>query len=330
MELIFLNQSQARLEYQSTDYFDQMDSQELVDRLIDLTGKSESENHRKTLILKIKEVYFSAVLNFNDHEKKIIKYYFGQLLNILISKATLLIPRKIPILLIKLSNGVDWNYPYTINHAIILPEYFVNNAINKYNQSIHNNALRRTITIEIINTLCHELIHVIQRNKNIYPDHCRIFNFIYQKFWGFIKINKLKIKFYKSYQKKFYNTITNPDGYNYQWVIPLFNSYNQSYQYFMPILTKGEKNQHKGLLVKVILTAENFYLTDEYIEINQSPTYNQKFYGLSKQLYHPNEILAHLISDYITKNIIYFEKSETVDYFNFYRFINKHLIGHKI
>src|SRR3990170_2004621 len=89
----------------------------------------------------------------------------------------------------------------------------------------------------------HELFHILQRNNRIYSYHNRIFDFIYCKFWGFIKLQKGDIDIQNKYN---YNILTNPDGYNYQWAMYLYNHKNNASQYLVPILVTDKTHKPVG------------------------------------------------------------------------------------
>jgi len=339
MSIKFLDVKEAAKEYLKTDYFQQMNYVELIYRLDSLRLSHNPGDDCYTLRNKIMYYYTSLVTDFTEYEKNVIRFYFKHLFNLLWKKAPGLIPKSKRIGLIKLNEGVDWNYPYTINHSIILPTIFITSLIDIYRQ--FEDQISRT-PIEVWNptrppydsidqktlVLCHELIHILQRNQHLYPGHATIFNFIYTNIWGFKRINKSQIKFSHFNEENFFNVITNPDGYNYEWVIPVYNHDTNHDHWFLPLLSRGLDNKPIGILVEVMEKPHgNYLVTKHWNYVNDIKRYAVKFYGLEKQLYHPNEISAHLISYYVILDHIYSNTQDTIDYYKFYRFINKYLIS---
>lgn len=342
MSIQFLQIDQARQEYLSTDYFDQMNYVELLYRLNTLNLSYAPTDTKDELRHTLRQAYLQAVLDFNQEEKTIIAFYFDNLLDLLTKKANGLIPNKRPIGLIKLMSGFDWNYPYTINHVIILPTVFVQSLIDTYKQFIdkyHQSLLAvwnpTRLPYETIDQkkliLCHELIHLLQRNTELYPGQQMIFNFIYTQIWGFKKINKSMVMFPHLEEQEFFNSITNPDGYNFQWIIPVYNHKTNYQHWFLPMLSRNlQGDQLQGIMVELEEKSsgpERYMITKHWDTIDRIKRYALQFYGLDKQLYHPNEISAQLIADYVVLNHIYSQTQDTFDYYKFYRFLTTYLIS---
>ena len=311
MSINFLNRSQAAKEYLESDYLYQMNYNELLYRLHIYGGhfiNTLNSNHlRSQLINK----YTDSVMEFTSADVISLNFYFNHLFHRLKKISPTLIPNKKPIGLIKLAENIDWNYPYTINHCIILPIRFINSLKINPNQS----EIAQKTSI-----LCHELIHILQRNNRIYSYHNRIFDFIYCKFWGFIKLQKGDIDIQNKYN---YNILTNPDGYNYQWAMYL----NNASQYLVPILVTDKTHKPVGILVESEKNSiGKYFLTGRWSPIENVAHYMNKFYGMTHQLYHPNEIMAHLISDYIILGKLHSKPENIIEYYKFYKFINKYLI----
>jgi hypothetical protein len=180
MSLKFLTAQQAAQEYLKSDYFEQMNHNEVIYRLYGLGGHVTQGESCQTTKARLVQWYTSLTLNFTTNEQNVIKFYFRQLFNLLNNKAPGLIPKKRHIGLIKLNQGVDWDYPYTINHCIVIPVKFLNSLVSTYQQFVdqlerapqemwnptrpHYDAINRKNVI-----FCHEMIHILQRNKRLYP-----------------------------------------------------------------------------------------------------------------------------------------------------------------
>lgn len=332
MNIVFLSSQQASHEYIATDYFDQMNSAEIGYRLkVGGWGNLGSPISATSL----RKLYGSLTRDFTTYEQAVVNFYFKQLYDILSQKAPGLIPKAKPIGLIKLEQGVDWDYPYTINHCVVIPVKFLNSLIKTYqrfgqqlNQPIQQmwNPVRPPY--QMINQklmfLFHELIHILQKNKNLYSGHKTLFDYIYTEVWGFHKISKDQIV----NRDKFLNVITNPDGYNFEWAIPIFNHETNYQHWFLPLLSLDLNNRPTGILVELEkLPNGHFKALRRWNFIHNYKRYVNKFYGLEQQLYHPNEIMAHLLSNYVILEVQFTSTTDTFDYFKFYRFLDKYFIS---
>lgn len=130
---------------------------------------------------------------------------------------------------------------------------------------------------DLTNLIIHEYCHVYQR---FYLDMLKE---LYNN-WGFTKVilqNKLKE-----------NTVLNPDGID-TWMFS-YNSNN-----YVPSLIGRSNNRFIPYAIKVV---DNKY-SNEAIEINMLKSFSNKFFNVG-QLYHPNEIMAHLVPLYLDKKLV--------------------------
>jgi hypothetical protein len=343
MSIKFLTAQQASDQYRSTTYFNQMNYTELVYRIHSLGSSYSSTESIPVLRSKIRKMYTNLTLDFDESEKDIIRFYFRHLFNLLRKKAPALIPNKAPIGLIKLAPNVDWNYPYTIEHCLVLPAIFIDTLVNNYQQFI-DQMNQQTNTIwnptrplydkidQKNNILCHELIHILQRNVKLYPGHKTLFDYIYKNIWGFQPITKSQIKFRHINEDQIFNVLTNPDGYNFEWIIPVFNHDTNREHLFAPLLSRNLDNKPIGILVELDEESNpdgpsSYVVSKHWNYIDQIKRYQNKFYGLEKQLYHPNEISAHLISGYIVLDTVHTDTQDTFEYYKFYQFINRYFVS---
>ncbi len=285
-QLIFLTPNQANHEYQTTDYFNHMNQLELTFRLKEL---HQQPNPHTNLQQQLRTHYQHLTREFTQVEQSVVRFYCQQVID---QVHPAWIPSKQPIKLIKLTENVDWNYPYTINHAIVLPITFLQSLMTNYQQFQKTSDLR--LIQSKINTFFHEMIHILQRYPKLYPKPNHIFDIITTQLWKFHKIGSSQLIFPQIPSSENLNIITNPDGHNFEWIISIHN------QWYLPILTRDHHNQLVGCLVKLQKLDNNQYqFTMDWQLMSQTSTYNQRFYGLTKQLYHPNEILCHLMADYL-------------------------------
>jgi hypothetical protein len=274
----------ANQEYLTTDYFDQMNAIEIIHRLGELQQKPESFQLSR-LRSQLRLYYTQRTLVFTDEEKTLIISAFNQMKLDFDQRAPNFFPNRRQIGLIKLGQGIDWNFPYTINHCIILPELY----LKKFAKDMPR----------LKTTLCHELIHLLQRYPNLYPRQNALFNSIITEMWGFQRIRKSQLRFSQGLTDQHLNIMTNPDGANYEWIIVLPDGH------YLPTLSRDIHNNLCGNLILLQMVAPQTYqVTLNWKPIAQVSIYVQKFQGLSQQLYHPNEIIAHLITDLIRKTHI--------------------------
>ncbi len=275
----FLPPLVANQEYLTTDYFDQMNAIEIIYRLADLKQKPQSLqlSHLKS---QLRRYYTQRTLTFTEDEKQLLIRAFTELKEQFERKAPRFLPNGKQIGLIKLGQGIDWNFPYTINHCIVLPELYL--------QKIANDLPRLKIT------LCHELIHLLQRYPRLYPRQTGLFNLVTTQMWGFQRISKSQLRFAPGLTDQHLNIMTNPDGANYEWII------NIDGNFYLPTISRDLQNRLAGTLISLqLLDAQTYQVTLKWLLIHQFPLYSKRFGGLTQQLYHPNEIIAHLVTDLI-------------------------------
>lgn len=168
------------------------------------------------------KIYQASLLTFTQAEINALQWYVNMLSKIVLEKA----PRFFtPVWkFIKLKKNIDWNFPYTIGDAIVLPEVILDEMVqtrcnkNPTNSlsgmegpNITNNVYANR-TINHIKILFHEYVHIYQRHNQ------DIFNRFYTDFWNFTPINPSQLKKSSIYENK----ITNPDSIScIEWVISI-------------------------------------------------------------------------------------------------------------
>ena len=169
---------------------------------------------------------------------------------------------------IKTRDNMDWNFPYTFitneHNVIVFTSKFLNN-----NKKI------------LKSTLYHEIIHLEQKNN----------------FEFYENIYLTKLDFHKIYIEN-YNILndyitTNPDGFykdNYLYVYKINN------KYVFPFLD----NKLEDKIVNIDKINNNYYINLKTIRnLHTEPAIIYKYKLPNKtylidQLYHPNEVYAHL------------------------------------
>jgi len=269
--MIILNKISSDVEFRNTDYFTNMNKDELDYRI-----KSIHNYYPElSMINDIRTLYTKLTDDFTEEEMEAIKYYHNIVSYTFKTKLPLLCPNTKEVKYIKLKKNIDWNYPYTINHCIVLPVVFLKSMVSSFNyiKPVRSDAVWNLVrpNYKIINkiacTICHEMIHITQRYK-LFSE----LEEIYTNVWGFEK---------HSYKTK-NGVITNPDGKNGEWSVII-----EEKRYF-PILVLVNDEPSGGLIDSI--TGVIYDFPDSYI---------RRFNGFRDQLYHPNEIFANLVSRYI-------------------------------
>jgi hypothetical protein len=237
--------------------------------------KNFNDFHKK--IDKCRNHYCNNTMNFNNSEKKnlifsiniindIYKKHFPKMLDL-------------PWKFIKVSNNVEGGMPHTINDYIVLPQNFL-----KYLETIINSNDQSSLIKFICTTIIHEQIHVFQKiNYQIFKD-------LYQKYWNFEPCNiKLKEKYIK-YQR------INPDGYDDWCFVDKKHS-------IYPFVKLKDDSIHLNDVKTLAIPINNNKIDYKSIyDINTNNYYNRFFCNVS-QNYHPNEISAIILSDFIINKI---------------------------
>lgn len=226
------------------------------------------------------KVLFSSNIDFNEQYRSRIKKVdnkFVTMLNEYLKKSKKLLETyKVfdkPSWQIRMSiNNLENNYPYTLDETIIIPFTLLNDyyQIYKYTNNLSDTFLE---------TLIHEMIHIIQRKNQTK------FNDFYRKNYIFlgkmINDNELPNELKKKY-------FTNPDSNNTIWY------YNIDGYTYIPICELDSNKNISQIGYKITNI-------DETIDLSRNTTL--KKYNASS-LYHPNEIFACSVSKSIIKGDI--------------------------
>jgi len=197
-----------------------------------------------------KKKYLEYLSELNETEKKNI-FRLTKICDQKLRNLNLKIFFKYPWKFLKSNNNLEMGMPFTVHDTIIIPQNFFNKIRN--GQYIDN----------LLDTLIHEKIHVIQRfNQDK-------FNSYYLKIYPFLnqKINSIPNKFHK-------NNMVNPDSNNQYWTYKFNNNI-----YFVYL------KYHNG---KVFSHAINKYGSIGYLNILKT----KYDFELNTSIYHPNEIFA--------------------------------------
>ena len=174
-----------------------------------------------------------------------------------------------------MDNNVEHGMPHTIDKYIIIP----NHKIMSLNPDSTSDQI----------LFIHEQLHIFQRK---FQDICNQF---YIQYMGFIKPKKI---IFDKVSKQL--NFPNPDGLDIEWCYKLSDG-----RIICPLFIKKNHFQKVGLELEY--TGNNTYKT---VVKNKNPIltplkniheYQQKFNTSSN--YHPNEITADMVSEYMVENI---------------------------
>lgn len=328
MKLLFPDKDASFAEYTKSRYFDAMGEHEIHLRLV-LANKNSSGKS------ELKKLYHDGIMPFSNLEQNFLNYFFNHTMSIVSNRAPLLWNKlnadHFPIKLIKINRGIDWGWPYTLGtNTIVLSVNFLERCSKVYRDLIrqsraivdkwHAHVIRSEIYFAEINEICttlfHEMIHLLQKNPSMAP----LFYETYKKL-GFISIKREDIINPFEPGAAPFIEITNPDGQNYQWICQVYDKY-QKLKFYLPLLVNDHSNNPTGVIVELDRTDGSssvdgkWYLSRRWGWINEFEPYTSKFFGMKNQLYHPNEIMAIMISE----NII--EEKKYSNYWEFQNFYN--------
>ena len=252
-------------------------------------------NIRNLFLNNLTYFYKQNLVEFNNDQQSLLRGVISEIDNILIKTM-----ERIPIWnLVLYKNNIDWDFPYTIGSVIFMTQRRLDHLLNKYINGDSDDVN------EIKITLVHEYLHILQR-KNV-----KAFQSFYEIFWGFKPIPENKRN--NIYGDVFLKTygITNPDGNNGEYYV---EHNGEKYTPFLMLDPKNIKN-HLPMLVKLdndfnVLHDEKSkkQMKGEVVQnvkipimysISSMNFYNEKFsFGIG-QNYHPNEVFATIVSNYL-------------------------------
>ena len=209
--------------------------------------------------------YISNISDFTASEKKFIKKCVINLNKFELVKKLDMIDWNI----VKTNTNIEWGFSFTYDKYIFISE----KTINMYNNNLQ----------EMMKLLLHEQIHILQRKIQSTLD-----TNLYNK-WNFIKP---VISLDKALED---SIITNPDG------IDKYIFVSKNKRYYLPTLMLSSNGNVDEVAIEMITDDEkNFRNTYNMIDIDKIPHYILSLgFDINQDLYHPNEILAHHLSEMI-------------------------------
>ena len=257
-------------------HYDKMYDIEIYSRT---NGSIGLDLERGERISKLRALYHSKIMEFSQEEKDAISK--------LCSKIKL---DNAKWKFIKIDNGIDWNYPYTIGDSIILP------ADKVYSMKNSVETTDKILMRSHINTLTHEYMHVLQRKYQ------HLFDKFYIEKWGFTKPKNIEND---AWVKKYW--ITNPDTMDENWLYDLNQLSNKdnkkpNFIWTRFLVDPKDFKQHIKVAINVdeigngdyeVVTVGGIPLHKDLISVK---SFNDRFFNI-RQIYHPNEIFANFAAD---------------------------------
>lgn len=210
--------------------------------------------------------HYKSIAEFSSEQKTLLLYLMKRLENLLAPYSSSV--GKVEFVL--LERGVYWDFPFTFGKTMIMmtPKLFEKSRKH------------------ILKILAHEWVHLDQRrNTSKYNRYYRTL--------GFRKQN-INFGLLTSY------LLRNPDADKYEWI---WVSDNGGPVYAPVALL--HKCEFSTLLLEIGDPSGAHYGDDTKIimhMIDEVPAYSERF-GTKRQLYHPNEISAHLIADAVVDKV---------------------------
>lgn len=249
--------------------------------------------HGKTM--DILSFYRDNLLEFEPDQMQVLTWYCNAITPYIEKFAPKLMPQQIKFILLK--EGTEWDFPFTLAKgrqvgAIVLTTKVIERA--RYGKETRNDQLVK----EFMNILTHELVHIHQKQ------HQSLYDLMYQRHFG------MREKNISLDQKLINHLITNPDGYQLKWAIPF--DLKEGTVWFMPAMIVDKDNHMREVLLRL---KTDYYGTGrlyndslKMIPVEAFPLYTD-LYGFKHQVYHPNEIAARLLSEYVILSHNYDSKS---------------------
>ena len=270
-----LEKAQEIIRTHHRSYFKKMKPMELVARNV---ISEESEYYHCDVVSKIENFYCSHIQEFSWLEKKFLKDLIIQ--TVKKSPHKQLTKYFIDWNLIKVDNDFEDGLPHTIDKYIVISEDFVSDI-----QKLIESNQKQEAIINYGSTLTHEQVHVLQRV------HASIFDRLYVKYWRYTSfseksINTLIEQYVGPYQR------LNPDGLNNNYLFKLSNN-----QYLIVYVKLNDVHLENVTKYGLAIESSNLRVRKNKV-LNHYSDYLNYFGGIGNN-YHPNELIATLLSEYI-------------------------------
>lgn len=274
----------------------------------------------------IKNYYINGVLDWENWEKAEITTYLATLCTYLVKWGISKSFTNRNLKFIKVDNGIDWNYPYTLEGGTIVLSVYHLDKMASARKRLDRNQMDR-----YLGTLCHEIIHLIQRD----PKYRSKFDHLIKRHFGLRLANVTVPANIYDYM------VTNPDASPREvetfttrttngtpikhyifttWVFTISKGTIGKgeptgfggYTHFMPTMYIY-KGKCRTVLIQLRPKSypandKEFMVHGPIIPVEMIEQYYDLYYGCTKQVDHPDEAIATLISEYLVKGDIYHGK----------------------
>jgi hypothetical protein len=224
-------------------------------------------NNKALKKIRFKQLYMKSIVDIDNKYLPMLAEYVKRI-KIIISKCGLKNLNKYKWNMVKSINNLEDSMPYTLDKFIVINESMLENNYNYYEKF--------GIDYNFLETLIHEQLHVIQRQKQ------EKFNGFYRKHYKFldrkITIEKLPDNIRAKY-------MTNPDSNFDLWIYKINN------KLYYPILEK-KNSQYQDMGYNVLNNRP----------LNLLRNKQQLGFKSNISFYHPNEIFACYMADRIVNN----------------------------
>jgi len=312
MKLYFLNSQDASTEFSKNRFIHQLQPLEINVRTHGAVPLSQNLPEMRVLAQKY---WTNNLVTFTEDEIQALKWYMKMVCRMMCEKSSQLLPEKVK--LIKIRAVLDWSFPYTIGNCIILPELKVREMVVAKCQRTPD------LIVSGFSTLFREMVHMHQ------CAHFNLYQKIYHDLWGFECIHPTDI-IYSDFYRKYW--VTNPNTPEIKYIIPIIQpGTNGLVDWFLPLLLLNPDNPRKvmGVLIKLTqvwnaqLNRYQYYTTRDYRSLCSLKEYSNKFYGMNYQLYHPDVIMANLITDWVVTNKTYADEAfKSTKFYSILHFFN--------
>lgn len=347
--LTFLDNREAVQEFSNAPYFKNFRHRELLVRLASFYPQAQlAKMDKKSLRDLLFNVYLNSTRDFDSVETEALQLYFNEIERLVKAKGggRFFLPSNQPIGLVKMEDHgkrLDWGYLFTINSTIVIPVSYLNFLVDRYRTYLRST--RETAESSVsgrqifgdksvlqagINNLYHETVHILQRQGDVLGGgylydagvYSCFFGELYRNLWDMEKVERNQLKGIGLLDQML-TFISNPDGPNFRWITRA--RIGNKYQYLLPALRYNASTGHpEGVLIVLEpLPFGEYSATTSVYSIESVPDYSGRFYGLKGQLYHPHEISAQLLSDYLVSDKLW---GNQLNSFAFYQYLEKFLL----
>ena len=228
---------------------------------------------------KIHKYYCDNIIEFNNLEKKLIKWVVDGMMDKIPKHLQFIIKN---LKFAKYQDHIENGFPHTNSNIIFFTGSFISPLVKLYNENDLDEAIS-----QIGFVIIHEAVHIWQRKEP------KIFLDLYNNYWNFVNVDKIYNVEYLDKLKRY-----NPDGVDTNWIFKI----KGKYIYILSIYLENAKNigDVKFIGIYVEKNGEKFVIPTNSKQhvLSNIKEFNDFFNGIYGNHYHPNELSAEIISVY--------------------------------